>query len=389
LRVVHLGKYYPPASGGIETHTQTLARGLAARGIEVTVVVANHATTDGRDVTFEKWLRTDSSENFDGPIRIRRAGRVANMAKLDVAPDLAGILKDELKNPPDLWHLHTPNITMMLAVLAFRAIRPLAITHHSDIIKQKVLKHVIQPFETALYRRAKLLLATSPPYIDGSSILTRFRAKTDSLPLGIHLEPYLNPNAVALEHAERFRRDIAGPIWLSVGRLIYYKGLGTAIQALKTVPGTLVVVGTGPMEATWKAEAEAAGVANRIVWKGRTPADELVGLYRAATAHWFPSNARSEGYGLVQVEAMAAGCPTINTAVPHSGVSWVCKHEIAGLTVPMNDAPAFAAAATRLLNEPGLRDRLSRDGIREAETRFRDTVMAERCEDFYRRVVNA
>lgn len=389
MRVVHLGKYYPPASGGIETHTQALACGLAARGLDVTVVVANHAASDGRDVTFERWTRTKSCEDFDGPVRILRAGRWANIAKLDIAPDLAGILSDELKNPPDLWHLHVPNITMMLAVLAFRRIRPLIVTHHSDIIKQKMLKHLVQPFETALYRRAALLLSDSEPYIGGSALLQRFRSKTATLALGLNLDAYRKPSAAALGHADRFRREIPGPIWLSVGRLIYYKGLGTAIQALKYVPGTLVVVGTGPMEATWKAEAEAAGVANRIVWKGRTPADELVGLYRAATAHWFPSNARSEGFGLVQVEAMAAGCPTINTAVPHSGVSWVCRHELAGLTVPMNDPTAFAAAANRLHADPALRERLSLGGIHEAETRFRDAVMAEQCEAFYRRVVNA
>src|SRR5437868_8857265 len=47
----------------------------------------------------------------------------------------------------------------------------------------------------------------------------------------------------------------------------------------------------------------------------------LIPYYLAARALWFPSNARSEAFGLVQVEAMASGCPVINTAIPHSGVA--------------------------------------------------------------------
>ena len=84
--------------------------------------------------------------------------------------------------------------------------------------------------------------------------------------------------------------------------------------------------------------------------------------YLAADAFWFPSNARSEAFGLVQVEAMASGCPVINTAIPHSGVPWVSPHEETGLTVPVDDPAALAAAANRLLTEPGLRDRLGAAG---------------------------
>ena len=57
----------------------------------------------------------------------------------------------------------------------------------------------------------------------------------------------------------------------------------------------------------------------------RGTADELVGAYHAARALWFPSIARSEGFGQVQVEAMASGCPVINTDILHSGVPWVSK----------------------------------------------------------------
>ena len=83
LRVVHLGKYYPPAMGGIETHTQTLARHQAKLGCDVRVVVVNHADNAGRDVTFEGRRRTPDRIESDGPVKVHRVGRVANLAKLD------------------------------------------------------------------------------------------------------------------------------------------------------------------------------------------------------------------------------------------------------------------------------------------------------------------
>ena len=386
-RVVHLGKYYPPSAGGIETHTQALARAQSELGADVRVVVVNHSPAPGHDAVFEAFRRTPDSVDSDGPVRVYRVGRWANIAKLDVTPSLPKLLRRVLRDPPDVWHMHAPNVTMMLAVLGCPRIRPLVITHHSDIVRQRVLRHAVRPLELAVYGRAAKLLSDSPPYVGGSDLLTRFRDKVDSLPLGIDLEPFRRPSAAATAYADRLRTRYPGPIWASVGRLIYYKALPVAFRALRDVPGTLLIGGTGPMGQPWREAAAQAGVADRVVWLDRISAEELVGLYHAATALWFPSNARSEGFGLVQVEAMAAGCPVINTAIPHSGVSWVCRDGVAGLTVPVDDPAAFAAAANRLLTERGLRDRLSAGARREAAERFDHRVMAGRSLDIYRDVL--
>jgi rhamnosyl/mannosyltransferase len=117
------------------------------------------------------------------------------------------------------------------------------------------------------------------------------------------------------------------------------------------------------------------------------PQFAIVPYYHAADAFWFPSNARSEAFGLVQVEAMASGCPVINTAIPDSGVSWVCPHEEGGLTVPMDDPVALAAAANRLLTEPGLRERLAEGARRRAVQEFDHRTMAERSIAIYRHVL--
>ena len=169
--------------------------------------------------------------------------------------------------------------------------------------------------------------------------------------------------------------------------MIYYKGLPVALAALRDVPGKLLIIGTGPLEAELKAKAAELGVADRVIFQGHASADQLAGAYRAATALWFPSSARSEGFGLVQVEAMASGCPIINTAIAGSGVPWVCRHEQEGLTVPVNDPAALAAAANRLLAEPGLREKLVAGGQARAAAEFDHRVMAERSLAIYREVI--
>lgn len=387
LNVVHLGKYYPPSPGGIESHTRTLAQAQAALGAGVTVVVINHAAPDGRDATFDRFTRTLAAEEMDGPVRVVRVGRWANVAKLDVAPGLLAAIRNEARRRPSVWHLHAPNVTTMLALAALPRLGPLVVTHHSDIVRQRVLKYAVRPLETLTYRRAARVVPTSPRYADGSPLLRAFASKLAVLPLGIDLTPFQTPSAAAVGLADELRRRHPGPLWVSVGRLIYYKGLHVAFDALRTVPGTLVVIGTGPLEGEWKAKAAELGVADRVAWLGSASADQLTGAYRAAAGLWFPSVARSEGFGLVQVEAMASGCPVINTAVPGSGVAWVCRHEHEGLTVPMNDAPAFASAANRFLTEPGLRDRLAANGRARAAAEFDWRVMGERSLAIYRDAV--
>jgi rhamnosyl/mannosyltransferase len=80
---------------------------------------------------------------------------------------------------------------------------------------------------------------------------------------------------------------------------------------------------------------------------------------------------------------MASGCPVINTAIPASGVSWVCPHEEAGLTVPVGDPKAFAAAANRLLKEPGLQEKLADAGRARAANEFDCMAMGERSLGIY------
>src|SRR5262249_42986131 len=152
-------------------------------------------------------------------------------------------------------------------------------THHSDIVRQRLTRYAVRPVEAAIYRRAARVLSDSPGYMDGSPILQQHADKVDVLPLGIDLVPYREPSAAPLGHAARLRDQYGGPLWLSVGRLIYYKGLHIALAALRVVPGRLVVIGSGPLKSDLRARAAQLGVADRVEWSGRASADELIGAY--------------------------------------------------------------------------------------------------------------
>jgi rhamnosyl/mannosyltransferase len=362
---------------------RTLARAQAELGAKVSVVCVNHLDRRGRDVTWEPLAQTDTVEEWDGPVRVTRLGKWGTLARLDVCPGLPGALRG-LRDEADVLHLHAPNPTMTLALAAVRPRAALVVTHHSDVIRQRLLGRVFRPFERLVYGRAAGILCSSPLYAEGSALLRGYPEKLGVLTFGIDLRPFLEPSAAAREHAGRLRREHGEPLWLSVGRLVYYKGLHNAVRALAEVPGRLLVIGEGPAKAGLQRLAAAAGVADRIVWRGHVSADELVGAYHAATALWFPSNARSEGFGLVQVEAMASGCPVINAAIPASGVAWVSRHAETGLTVAVDDAPALAAAARRLVDEPGLRERLAEGGRRRAVSGFDDRLMGLRSLHMYR-----
>src|SRR5439155_7150001 len=280
--------YYPPASGGIETHVQTLARAQTTLGADVRVICVNHADASGTDSTWKRFGRTLTVGDHDGPVQVSRVGRWATLARLDVCPRLASVLRRLMDDPPHILHLHTPNPTMLLALAWFCPAVPLVITHHSDIVKQRFLHYPFSVFERLAYRRAARILATSPAYAAGSSVLTAFSEKVRSLPLGLNLDPYLHPSPAACECAEQLRQKYPGPLWLVAGRLTYYKAIHLALEALVHTPGTLAIIGVGPLAQKLRERAAQLGVADRVAWMGYVSPDELAGAYLAASALWFP-----------------------------------------------------------------------------------------------------
>ena len=113
------------------------------------------------------------------------------------------------------------------------------------------------------------------------------------------------------------------------------------------IAARLLVVGVGPMEAEWKALAQANGVSDRIAWLGEAPDADLPALYHLADLFVLPASHSSEAFGLVQVEAMAAGVPVVCTELG-TGTSYVNQDGVTGRVVlaariPRRWLPLFAS----------------------------------------------
>ena len=365
LRVLHVGKFYPPFMGGMETHLQSLCGGLHDL-VDLKVIVANDARHFATDVV-------------DG-INVMRLKRSFNFAAAPICPDMSRRISEA---EADIIHIHVPNPTAILAYLASRHSGRLVVTYHSDIIRQKVMGRAFRPVLEKALRRSSAIIATSPNYITSSSILTTFRERCRVIPHGITVERFQNrdPRATA-----RLREQYGPRAIISVGRLIYYKGFKYLIQAMSKVEGRLLIVGDGPLRSELEREARNQRVADRVIFLGEV--EDVVPYYHASDLFVLASVARSEAFGIVQLEAMACGKPVINTQLD-SGVPFVSIDGVTGITVPPADADSLAAAINLLLDNPELRSKYGKAACQRVEQEFRLDQMVRRTFHLYTEIAEA
>lgn len=357
MHVVQVYKDYPPVAGGIENHLRLLAEGLVRRGHRVSVLV----TALGRRTT----------SRVENGVEVIRAARLAKLASTPLSLSLFSRLR---ALSPDLVHLHFPYPLGEVAHWITGRRRPMVVTYHSDIVRQRWLGRLYRPLMHRLLAGADRILPTSEPYLHSSPSLKRFRARSTVIPLGIDTGRFTEVDRQAVA---AIRRDFPGPLVLFVGRLRYYKGVNVLIAAAERISATLLIVGDGPMRRLWEEQARASPAADRIHFSGDVSDAELPAYYAAADVFVLPSCRRSEAYGLALVEAMAAGTPVISTELG-TGTSVVNRHRETGIVVPPGDAAALAGALDELLSDPDLRRSLGRNAGRRAAAELGADRMIER-----------
>jgi len=358
-----VGKFYPPHLGGIETHVQTLCMELR-EFVDLEVIVANG---NGRE---ERGLE-------DGvPVR-----RLATPASFLGAPLSLGMIRAIRRSPADIVHLHLPHPIAVLSYLASGHRGRLVVSYHSDVVRQRITGMAFTPILRRLMGKANAIVAASPNYVISSPILSRFRDRCHVIPYGIPSEKYARRDEAAIAEV----RQRYGPrMVLSVGRLVSYKGFEYLVEAMRSVRGTLVVIGEGPLRRSLEERVAAAGLGNRVHLLGGV--SDLLPFYQAADVFALASVARSEAFGIVQAEAMAAGTPVVNTAL-NSGVPFVSIGGVTGLTVEPKNPGAMAEALNRLLDDPSQRAEFGAAARERAVREFASDVMVRRMLGLYESVL--
>jgi len=173
----------------------------------------------------------------------------------------------------------------------------------------------------------------------------------------------------------------------ALGRHVYYKGFEYLIDAMDMLPGVqLVIGGTGPLTETLRARAQGGTAGDRITFAGRIPDADLPAYYQACDVFCMPSVERSEAFGFVQVEAMAAGKPVVCCELGN-GVTYVNRHGETGLVVPPRDPRALAGALRKLLEDEPLRTRLGAGGRSRVNAEYTMRAMREATLQVYREVL--
>jgi rhamnosyl/mannosyltransferase len=149
---------------------------------------------------------------------------------------------------------------------------------------------------------------------------------------------------------------------------------------MREVDATLVIVGDGPNYRELEQLAWDLGVRSRVAFVGRV--EDVRPYYHAADIFVLPSVARSEAFGIVQLEAMACGRPVVNTNLP-TAVPNVSLNGITGFTVPPRDSHALAVALNRLLKDSELRAAFGAAGRKRVEAEFSAAQMTESVMNLY------
>lgn len=364
--VLHICHHYP-RTGGIERYVQAICQGIQKR---YTVrVLACHDT-----------IRS-ATNRLDG-VSVTWAGTWLYLFRMSVSPMF---IKHLSKAKADLLHFHMPN---PLAVFAYFLARPkgdIIVTYHMDVVRQRILKYFYHPMAHWLLKRAKAIIVSSPNNLNTSETLQRHRDRCVVIPFGVNKQFESIPPNIR-RRSDYLRRSYGDRIILFVGRITYYKGVSYLVEAMKQVEGNLLIVGEGPESESLLRKIRQSGLEKKVHFLGWIKDEELAACYAAAKVFVLPSVERTEAFGIVLLEAQAAGVPCVTTEIG-TGTSYVNRHHETGFVVQPRSPGELADAISRLLDDQAMWQKMSIAARRNVEENYTLDRMLDETMKLYDKIL--
>jgi len=360
MRVLLVTGIYPPDIGGPATYMPQLANSLSNNGHDVIVVTLSDVSTWPGDASAPYQvvrIPRPMSKGWRLPVTVRTLRRWFTWADVVLANGLfmeVGLARQGMR---------VPVVMKVVGDWAWeRAVGRKWLSDSVDVFQEgrytwrvRLLKLV----RTWMFRQADWVYTPSE-YL--RRLLSRWGLAPERVRVisNAVVVPGGPPEPAALPTFD-------GWTLVTVGRLAFWKGMDGIIRALTDLPDVrLVVVGDGPEGASLRLLATSLGVANRVFFAGRVPA-ENVGAYTRAADLFVLNSTLVEGMPIAVLEAMALGVPVIATAV--GGTPEVVVHDVNGVLVPPRDDRALVAAIRAMLDDPARRARLVQGGRATVEQR--------------------
>ena len=387
-KVLHVGKYFPPHVGGMETYLHGLLRALATLDITPSALVHQSKTS-----------LTSVEESFSANGRALRIVRAATWCRFlftPISPGFPWVLHQLIKrDQPDVLHLHLPNPSALWALVLPSARRLPWIAHwQSDVLTKeshwllKIAYRLYSPLESALLRKVDKVIVSSPPYLVTSQPLTKVAKKCVVIPLGIDDrfgdQPH-NDSAVVRANEDKSSAATARNLKVvAIGRMTHYKGFDILLRAIAQTEGiTLELVGHGELMRSLKRLTELLNLSKRVRFHGLLDDSAKDELLSRCDCLCLPSTDRTESFGIVLLEAMSAAKACVVSDVEGSGMSWLVEDNMTGLVTPANDIDSLAQALCRLRDEPNLAIRLGLKGRQKFLTALTIEASAKAIRDIY------
>lgn len=351
MRILLVLTYYHPHVSGLTIYVQRLATSLARRGHQVTVLTSRYDRSLPR------------REEIDG-VRVVRASVLFRVSKGVIMPSFPWRAWRLIRSH-DVVSVHLPQFEAgLLAILGRLARRPVVLTYHCDLQLphgwfNRIVDQVVFASNYLAGRLAQAAVSYTQDYALHSRFLSRFLPKVHVIPPPVIMPP---PDPAAVQ-AFRAQHGLEGRqvVGIAATRLAAEKGVEVLVDAMPRLLAALPrlkVLFAGHYQNVVGEEAIYRRLMPRIRelgpehWEmlGVVPQAQMPAFLAACDLLAVPSLNSTESFGLVQVEAMLCGTPSIASDLP--GVRQPPLITGMGQVVPIGDAAALAEAILRVLHDP-------------------------------------